>query len=329
MRRLLTILCLLIGGTALAQYPPQVGIAGSTAIPANDPLFVAWANSCHVQRGYQDIARPDSGRVSQGDSSLALGQADGLLVSLGDSGIAVLQFQHPIRNGAGPDFAVFENGFSNPANGEEAYMELAFVEVSSDGVNYTRFPAASTIPTTSQIAGTGQYADCRGYNNLAGKYRAGWGTPFDLQELIGSAGLDISRITHVRLIDVVGAIGAHASHDAAGRVINDPYPTPFPTGGFDLDGVGVINSTAPAGIALPDGDRPFRMYPVPTQDRLYIEGMAGNWSYRICRTDGAVVAAGQENGNAAVSVGALAAGVYFISVTGENNQVWHERICRQ
>ena len=275
------------------------------------------------------MATPDSVRVSQGDSTLALGQADGMVVSLGDSGIAVLQFQHPIKNGTGPDFAVFENGFANPANGEEAYLELAFVEVSSDGMNFTRFPSASTVSTVMQIAGTGQYTDCRGYNNLAGKYRSGWGTPFDLQELSGTAGLDVNNITHERLVDVVGSVGAYASNDASGRVINDPYPTPFPTGGFDLDGVGVINSTAPSGIVQPGASKPFRIYPVPVGDRLHVDGISGSWSYRICRMDGAVMAEGNENGDGIVSMEVFPAGIYFITVTGENHQIWHERIYRQ
>ena len=29
--------------------------------------------------------------------------------------------------------------------------------------------------------------------------------------------------------------------DSQGHQINDPWPTNFPTGGFDLDAVGVIN----------------------------------------------------------------------------------------
>ena len=54
---------------------------------------------------------------------------------LGDDGSLVLTFPAPIADGAGPDFAVFENAFSTE------FLELAFVEVSSDGTNFTRFPA--------------------------------------------------------------------------------------------------------------------------------------------------------------------------------------------
>ena len=33
----------------------------------------------------------------------------------------------------------------------------------------------------------------------------------------------------------------YASSDVNSHQINDPWPTPFDTGGFDLDAVGVIN----------------------------------------------------------------------------------------
>ena len=34
----------------------------------------------------------------------------------------------------------------------------------------------------------------------------------------------------------------YASYDSQGNIINDPFPTPFETGGFDLDAIGVIHS---------------------------------------------------------------------------------------
>jgi hypothetical protein len=37
----------------------------------------------------------------------------------------------------------------------------------------------------------------------------------------------------------------YASCDSQGHQINDPWPTPFPTGGFDLDAVGVIHQKQP------------------------------------------------------------------------------------
>jgi hypothetical protein len=47
---------------------------------------------------------------------------------------------------------------------------------------------------------------------------------------------------------VVGCIQpAYASYDSNNKIINDLWSTPFPSGGFDLDAVGVINQ-APVGI---------------------------------------------------------------------------------
>ena len=68
--------------------------------------------------------------------SLALGPATGDtldVVSLGNGGSITLTFAEPIRNGAGFDFAVFENGHV------DTFLELAFVEVSSDGAVFVRF----------------------------------------------------------------------------------------------------------------------------------------------------------------------------------------------
>ena len=51
--------------------------------------------------------------------------------------------------------------------------------------------------------------------NLAGKYRAQYGTPFDLDEMIGNINLDINNITHVKIIDVIGNINEpYSSYDS-------------------------------------------------------------------------------------------------------------------
>src|SRR5690606_10864157 len=92
------------------------------------------------------------------------------------------------------------------------------------------------------------YMNARLLNNLAGKYVGGYGTPFDLQEMANISGLDINNITHVRIIDVVGSINGNTRFDASNRKINDPYPTPFPVGGFDLDAVAVLHQTWPANV---------------------------------------------------------------------------------
>ncbi|MES2691348.1 MAG: T9SS type A sorting domain-containing protein [Bacteroidota bacterium] len=227
---------------AHAQFAPQVGFAGTTAMHKDSAVFVNWATGCSIARGWQDVADTTLGKAQVGDETYVPGKAGNGVVSLGDGGSAVITFEKPVMNGAGYDFAVFENGFIDqtldPGN---AFLELAFVEVSSDGISYFRFDAESTNDTTTQRASF-EAMNAVKINNLAGKYIANYGTPFDLDELKDKPGLDVSNITHVRIIDVTGSINpVHASRDSKGAIINDPYPTAFASGGFDLDGVGVIH----------------------------------------------------------------------------------------
>lgn len=316
--------------TVSAQYAPQAGVSGSTAISATSSQFVGWATSCTIHRGYMDIANPSLGYVTAGDSSNAIGAVNHSIVSLGDSGVADLTFDHPIYNGAGPDFAVFENGFPNPANAEEAFLELAFVEVSSDGINYFRFPANSNTQDTTQIRIAGDYMNARSLNNLAGKYIANYGTPFDLEELSGKVGLDIDNITHVRIVDVVGSIGAHASLDNAGRKINDPYPTAIPTGGFDLDAVGAIHqkSTSVSSFAANVG---LSIYPNPVADKLVlsVKTMQQNLSATLTDITGKVLQTQQLSlAVNEMNVSQYAQGIYYLILQDDKGNRWAEKLTK-
>tara|TARA_B100000508_G_scaffold47307_1_gene36816 strand:- start:7851 stop:8825 length:975 start_codon:yes stop_codon:yes gene_type:complete len=227
------------------SYAPAAGEPGSTAIDKNDARFKGWATGIDVERGFVNIEdtlfeAQGSNRATFGDPELALGPAVGTaedVVSLGDKGIATLTFDQPVFNGPGFDFAVFENSFS------DTYLEFAHVEVSSDGQNFVRFPSHSEVQTNVQIHGFGT-TDPRMINNLAGKYRAGFGTPFDLDQLKDSSNLDVTQITHIRIIDVVGSVGDSATYDSHGNKINEPFSTPYESGGFDLEAVGVLNQVA-------------------------------------------------------------------------------------
>ena len=216
-----------------------VGTEGCNAIKADSSAIVAWATGINVVRGPQSIANPEGPVASTGVDSNALGMAtlnNSLqVVSLGDGGSATLTFTHPIRNGEGPDFAVYENSFG------DSFLELAFVEVSSDGERFVRFPATSLTQTETQTNSTGA-TDPTFINNLAGKFRIGYGTPFDLAELADSTGINIDSIVYVRVVDVVGSINPqYGTYDAFGHIINDPWPTDNMSGGFDLSGVAVLN----------------------------------------------------------------------------------------
>jgi hypothetical protein len=227
-------------------FAPGAGQSGSTAIFKDDSRFVEWAAGISVSRGPMEIDDSSLGAASYGAPEDAVGKVKGVntkVVSLGDGGSATLTFSNPIANGPGFDFAVFEN--ADP----EAYLELAFVEVSSNGTDFFRFPSISSTPTSSQVGGFGTL-DPTDIYNLAGKYKLNYGTPFDLSELAGASSLlNVNAVTHVRVVDVVGCTqDAYASRDSQGNAVNDPWPTPFASGGFDLAGVGVINEVPEPGM---------------------------------------------------------------------------------
>lgn len=317
---------------ASAQYAPQVGLPGSAAISAYSSVFTGWATQCSIYRGFMNIANPSLGYASAGDSSLAIGQADGNTVSLGDSGVAVLTFAHPLYNGTGPDFAVFENGFLNTSNDSQAFLELGFVEVSSDGINYTRFPATSLTPDNVQITND-SYIYANNLNNLAGSYIAKYGTPFDLEELAGTPGLDINNITHVRIVDVIGSIGGHSTYDSAGRIINDPYPTAFPSCGFDLDAVGAINEVGAAGVKSLANNVSVSVFPNPATDKVFVAvkgqvpiGLSGTFT---SITGNILHQCAFPNNINALSMEQYPAGMYYLILSDANGNKWVQKVTKR
>ncbi|TWT75416.1 DUF4465 domain-containing protein [Allorhodopirellula solitaria] len=215
---------------AAGPYAPAAGQPDSTAISNDDPAFVGWATAVADYTPDSDVDDVWT------DASEATGPAEGnydSIVSLGRGGSLTLTFDTPIRDGLGADFAVFENSIN------DTFLELGFVEVSSDGVNYFRFDSDSQTPSAVSSFGA---VDPTNIHNLAGKYRRGYGTPFDLAELRGEAGLDVTSIQYVRLVDIVGD---GLTNDASGDPIYDPTPT-FQSAGLDVDGVGVIHAAETA-----------------------------------------------------------------------------------
>jgi len=306
MKSMLFVLSLLIFSTnGLAQFAGPAGSLGSTAIHKDSAIFVNWASNAQIDFGWLDISNPQAGTTS-GDPNLTVGIADGSIVSLGDSGVAILTFPQPIANAPGPDFAVFENAFS------ENFLELAFVEVSSDGINFYRFPATSNTQTETQIGPFDALGDATLLNNLAGKYRANFGTPFDLAELDGIFGLNIMAITHVKIIDVVGVVnGNHVQLDSNGNPINDPYPTSFPAGGFDLDAIGVIHQ-GPLGLNE-DELFAFTVYPNPVQTNgtITVSSNAEVEQLTLLSATGTVVSMSQ---SPSMQLNHLPRGVYLLQI---------------
>jgi len=226
--------------TVVSPFSGSVGSDDCEAIAADSEEFVSWASGITLDRGLMDISDDSFGYVTYGSEDDALGQAEGTsmnVVSLGDGGNAILTFEEAICDEDGADFAIFENSFSS------TFLELAFVEVSSDGENFFRFPATSYTQLFTQITDSDAIL-AEDINNLAGKYIQSYGTPFDLAELAGTEGLDVDQITHVKIIDAVGALDPdYATYDSHGTIVNEPWPTVSASGGFDLDAVGVIHQT--------------------------------------------------------------------------------------
>ncbi len=286
----------------LAQYAPQAGEENSTAIPAASPLFVGWGTDCVVTRGPLDITDPGGATAGAGFAEAGNGTSDNQTTSLGDGGTAILTFEPAVRDGEGADFAVFENGFGSP---QGDFLELAFVEVSSDGENFVRFPAVSL---TDAVEGIGSFGtlDATKIHNLAGKYYGGFGVPFDLAEVADSAFLDVQNVTHVRLIDVVGTNDPEfATYDAAGNAVIDPYPTAFPSGGFDLDAVGVIHANDDVSVSEVVNNEVVTFFPNPIRagETVRVTGVL-----RLFDMYGRLVFATEEERFVLPN---LAAGIYF------------------
>ena len=305
---------LFANNSVTAQFAPPVGQVGTTAMFKDSSAFVAWASAGKLVRGLQDISTPSNGYANVGDSASAFGIAGTTgVVSLGDGGAAILQFASPIVDGVGSDFAVFENSFG------DSFLELAFVEVSSDGINFFRFPAISNTDTTTQTNSFGS-TDATQIYNLAGKYRGNYGTPFDLTDIPNNVLLNKQAITHVKVIDVVGSIQKqYATRDANQHIVNDPWPTAFGSGGFDLDAVGVIHQQAVGIEELKLSN--ISVYPNPAKDVLHINLPTINYFVEVVNMMGEVILKSENNSNTtSLELNNLKSGVYFLTIVAEGKQ---------
>jgi hypothetical protein len=256
-----------------------------------NPIFTGWATGValydpsDVLGPYQlnGTGRPPQFGIDFGDPLKATGEVTGNnmdIVSLGDMdateiaahlanpaanplGTLVLTFDHAITNGDGADFAAFENGFVSDYNtgagsvAGQMFAELGYVEVSTDGEHYARFPSEylnyADAPPGSQAYLT---QDVSNIYNLAGKhanaYGISWGTPFDLDDLLdhqlvldGLVNLD--EINYVKIVDIPGD-GTFT--DSLGNPIYDAWVT-WGSGGMDFEALGVINQVPePATMSL-------------------------------------------------------------------------------
>ncbi|MDR1304859.1 MAG: PEP-CTERM sorting domain-containing protein [Verrucomicrobiales bacterium] len=225
-------------GALDSGIPGFVGPAGDGSTDLSNyvnPVFVAWATGyvnylpsptelSGMWYGANDAIGEVTGNVAHvavlGDMSAA-----DLTAYLADPanaavkpGTITMTFDHAITNGSGADFAVFENAFvSNftiPETGGiagQGFCELGYVEVSTDGLTFARFPNIYLNTATDfnlKFDANGNplnfdYAtmEVTTIYNLAGKHSNGYGTsygtPFDLDTLV-----DISAA--VEALDAMG-----------------------------------------------------------------------------------------------------------------------------
>lgn len=234
---------------ALLTLLAPSALAGPWTDPGHaDTSMVAWATAVEaLDRGPQDINVPGSPLAAAGAGSNVLGPATGDpadTVSLGDGGTITVFIDAAIHNGPGNDFAVFENGFFDLFG---LFAEFAYVEVASNGIDFAEFPT-DTVHTTP-VAGFDS-VDPTDWIGVAGRHPARVGTGFDLADLardplVLSGAVDLMDIRYVRLTDV---IGDGSTSTTSGDPLYDPYATPFPESGFDLDAVGVLSAPEP-GVA--------------------------------------------------------------------------------
>jgi hypothetical protein len=306
--RWLVILFLIAALSASAQFPPPAGQPGSTAISKDSSIIVGWAKSCQVVRGFIDISDTSktfggSNKASYGNVFMTAEIADGFVLSLGDGGVATLEFESPIGNGPGFDFAIFENSFDD-----------VFLELTPDS------PQTSTFGPT----------DATKINNFAGKYRGMYGTPFDLEELKDSAGIDLNHIIMVRIVDVVGCIQSpFTTYDSQGHKVNDPWPTPFDTGGFDLDALAVLHFST-EGISETDEFHQVRIFPNPVSEKTsFVSQYASAVSYSISDLCGKIISSGTFTGKTGVDLSSCSSGVYFATFHFRDGVTMNKKIIRK
>jgi len=251
MKRILLLITLVACSQALevahaGMYsgPTQTVHPIDPAIPSASPLFKEWANAIDSTRTH--FAPRGSTMISTSGFN-SLGDLDAMQIANSESpGYLTVTFPQPIRNGAGADFAVFENGF-NFGSPNGLFAELAYVEVSTNGGDFARFPSIST--NTAPVTGSGAVAgfDMSNVYNLAGKHADGFGTPFNLDD-VSSNPLVIGgqvNLNNIQFVEIVDIPGNGSFLDSQGHPTLDNWLTTG-SGGFDFrlpvgKGVGVVN----------------------------------------------------------------------------------------
>jgi hypothetical protein len=238
-----------------------------------NPIFRGWATSVisyepapGVFALWDDPSKALGPAAGGNLDIVSLGDLDSAQIGLGmEPGQITLAFSERICDCNGYDFVVFENGLIsnyNTGGGSVAgqmFAELGYVEVSSNGIDFVRFPSVSLTAGLVGMYGTIEISDVY---NLAGKHPNAdgvcTGTPFDLSEIAGddkvvSGLVDVNNINYIRIVDIPGSgdfsdsaeahIDPHTwpawDYYANNHPIYDAWLT-FESGGLDLEAMGVL-----------------------------------------------------------------------------------------
>ena len=180
------------------------------------------------------------------------------VLNIGVGGSVTVEFtDNVIYDGPGIDFVIFENPFYIGGDFSRVYLEPGFVFVSSDGDEYTSFPA-NYIPPDPPLSGGDDHPDR--YMNFAGirpvftnpsngidplNPEVSGGDAFDLADIREEAerrGIDLQNIRFIRIQDVRRRVDT----DCDGDII--PGTTNPLVNGFDLDAIAAIHSKEPTEI---------------------------------------------------------------------------------
>jgi prepilin-type processing-associated H-X9-DG protein/prepilin-type N-terminal cleavage/methylation domain-containing protein len=231
-------------------------VVASAATSANE---VARAEQFFASQVVTSV--PGSGQGAFGDPTQTLGGPSGEgatmqsldVYRLGINGSLTLGFgPHAITDDPGPDFIVFGDQFYVNGNPTQDYGELAYVAVSSDGLNFATFPTSSTTAGPVGVFGNINPANVSGFAGINPVYAnvatntinpfdpsVAGGDAFDLSTLKNSpqvtdGSVNLNDIQYVRLTDVVSG----TSLDSNGSTIYCPGISAV------IDSVDVINGVA-------------------------------------------------------------------------------------